>query len=408
MKQINFWIGLFLIGGSLLLWQGCAGKPREVYTPPEKTGIMSDRYTPGTEAGENSGLYEQKRRRSTIEEYTRIKDTWYTDYGDTKTNLQAGLQYISVGLYDQAEKEFIKALDYNPYFAPAYRGLGVVYLAKDLFYMAEEALVKSIELKPDDPQSFYWLAVTYCELSEIENDPLQRKTYQKKAALNAGYALNLDSAMEDPADILDGDCIKNEDDRRPMIMIRTEPIADIYLGQDFIGNGSVTIKTDLDNIHDVTAEKEGYVMKSRRIYFEKEGYGVLTITLQRVENEAYPMSGEPIRTEIKLSDVVLFDLDKAVLKSSSQAILNDIGLSLEKQLNGRPVHIIGHTCDLGKTEYNQKLSERRAQAVATYLANNFNIPREKMVIIGKGESEPEVPNTSDENRQKNRRTVIEF
>lgn len=71
------------------------------------------------------------------------------------------------------------------------------------------------------------------------------------------------------------------------------------------------------------------------------------------------------------------------------------------------VLIVGHTCDLGTEEQNRRVGERRAKAVADYLAQK-GVARRRMDVSSKGESQPLVPNTSESNRKKNRRVEIEI
>ncbi|MDA3616015.1 OmpA family protein, partial [Polluticaenibacter yanchengensis] len=89
---------------------------------------------------------------------------------------------------------------------------------------------------------------------------------------------------------------------------------------------------------------------------------------------------------------------------------------LIKLMNENPnmkVEIIGHTDSKGADEYNQKLSERRAQSCVDYLASK-GISKDRLIAIGKGESEPVADNeTADgkdnpEGRAKNRRTEFKI
>ncbi|MEL4309045.1 OmpA family protein [Joostella sp. CR20] len=78
---------------------------------------------------------------------------------------------------------------------------------------------------------------------------------------------------------------------------------------------------------------------------------------------------------------------------------------LLKRDDSIPITIIGHTCDLGSEAVNMRVGMQRAEAVASRLEEN-GISRSRMEVISKGESEPLVPNTSNENRMKNRRVSI--
>jgi outer membrane protein OmpA-like peptidoglycan-associated protein len=65
----------------------------------------------------------------------------------------------------------------------------------------------------------------------------------------------------------------------------------------------------------------------------------------------------------------------------------------------------GHTDDVGSAEYNQKLSERRAQAVRDYLVK-AGISADILSVEGHGKSLPLVKGTTDAARGKNRRVEL--
>ncbi|AKS41480.1 OmpA family protein [Wenzhouxiangella marina] len=107
----------------------------------------------------------------------------------------------------------------------------------------------------------------------------------------------------------------------------------------------------------------------------------------------------------EFSAAVTFDLNSARLQPSAIAELNDAVevLSMHTQLSH--IEIAGHTCDLGAAGYNQTLSEQRAQAVRDYLVEH-GIAADRLSVRGYGEDRPKVPNTSDSNRQQNRRVEL--
>jgi len=74
-----------------------------------------------------------------------------------------------------------------------------------------------------------------------------------------------------------------------------------------------------------------------------------------------------------------------------------------KFITGR---VDGYTDATGKEEYNQKLSERRAQAVADYLHSKGVSTDSKMQVQGYGEADPIADNKTEEGRAQNRRVVI--
>jgi outer membrane protein OmpA-like peptidoglycan-associated protein len=106
-----------------------------------------------------------------------------------------------------------------------------------------------------------------------------------------------------------------------------------------------------------------------------------------------------------MSSEVLFDFDKAVLKNEFKPTLDDT----KKVFDAQPelkVQIEGHTDSIGTDAYNQKLSERRANAVKKYLVEQVGISADRLKAVGYGESRPAYSNDTKEGRSKNRR--VEF
>jgi outer membrane protein OmpA-like peptidoglycan-associated protein len=102
---------------------------------------------------------------------------------------------------------------------------------------------------------------------------------------------------------------------------------------------------------------------------------------------------------------IYFDLDKADLKPEGEAELDKLVQTLvaSKEFN---IVVGGHACDLGSDKYNMELSERRAQAVVKYLLSK-GVNNTFVGSHNYGESKPAVPNTSEDNRKKNRRVEWE-
>jgi outer membrane protein OmpA-like peptidoglycan-associated protein len=106
---------------------------------------------------------------------------------------------------------------------------------------------------------------------------------------------------------------------------------------------------------------------------------------------------------------VLFDFDKYDVKDTGQAEIAKVA-GILKDNPGDTVTIEGHTCDInrsGDPDYNTKLGQRRADAVQAVLIEN-GIDADRVNAASFGESRPAVPNTSDENRQLNRRVVFVY
>ncbi len=100
---------------------------------------------------------------------------------------------------------------------------------------------------------------------------------------------------------------------------------------------------------------------------------------------------------------LLFDFDSDVVRSTAATNLNELAMNLSKYGDSN-LMIAGHTDAVGSPEYNQALSERRAQAAARYLAAQ-GVSRH-IATAGLGEREPIASNTTEAGRQQNRRVEI--
>ncbi len=111
----------------------------------------------------------------------------------------------------------------------------------------------------------------------------------------------------------------------------------------------------------------------------------------------------PAVQKITLASKALFDFDKSVLKPEGQAVLDREIVSRIKEVQKLELVLVtGHTDRLGSQSYNQKLSERRAAAVAAYLASK-GVAKDKIETLGMGKTQP-VPGVVCE--QKNRKQLI--
>lgn len=99
-----------------------------------------------------------------------------------------------------------------------------------------------------------------------------------------------------------------------------------------------------------------------------------------------------------------FDTDSAVLKPGYTPTLNKIARVLN-QYGKTTVTVIGHTDSVGSHEYNQALSEKRAQSVLDYFASQ-NVNPLRLEAYGKGETEPRADNSTEAGRQLNRRVEL--
>ena len=109
---------------------------------------------------------------------------------------------------------------------------------------------------------------------------------------------------------------------------------------------------------------------------------------------------------VTLASDVTFASDSAELTSAADAQLQTVAGQLAQYPDGGTLTIVGHTDDVQDDAYNQTLSEKRANAVKTRLAQLTSLDKWQTSVSGKGESEPRINDTTDEARAANRRVEI--
>ena len=106
-----------------------------------------------------------------------------------------------------------------------------------------------------------------------------------------------------------------------------------------------------------------------------------------------------------LEQTYLFDFDKAELKPEFMPLLDHVAKTVNNNQKMN-LQIEGHTDSVGAAEYNQKLSERRANAIKKALVNTYKINPVRLKSIGFGETKPIISNATKEGRAKNRRVEL--
>nr|WKN36690.1 OmpA family protein [Tunicatimonas sp. TK19036] len=186
--------------------------------------------------------------------------------------------------------------------------------------------------------------------------------------------------------------------------------------REFIA-ATVQIKTNREilTVEETTLEEGDYeteIPESGYYHFQVSAEGFLAKTDSIWVGEALADTTvfkdifmEPLEVglSVRLNNI-FFDYNKATLRSESFEELDKVVelLNVNKKLH---IEIGGHTDDRGSDDYNRQLSQGRAEAVRQYLVEHW-ISKERVTAVGYGESEPEVPNDSEENWQINRR--VEF
>ena len=101
---------------------------------------------------------------------------------------------------------------------------------------------------------------------------------------------------------------------------------------------------------------------------------------------------------------ITFAVDSADINAGFYEILDSVALVL-KEFNKTLVEVAGHTDSTGAEQYNQQLSEQRANSVAAYLRSR-KVNGERLMVVGAGENYPIANNNTASGRQLNRRVEI--
>ncbi len=143
---------------------------------------------------------------------------------------------------------------------------------------------------------------------------------------------------------------------------------------------------------------EQYRPERVKVKVDKDQKASVNVTLE-------PSRVVVMADRVDIRDKVFFDLDSATIKPESFRILDDVAATLENHSELRLVEVQGHTDDQGAEDYNQELSQRRAEAVRKYLIGQ-GVEPDRLVARGYGESQPLQPGTTEEAREVNRRVVF--
>lgn len=225
---------------------------------------------------------------------------------------------------------------------------------------------------------------------EVSKDELDK--LKKESASRDREQKEKEQKKEEPMPMKDLKITVQDEDDSPVpsnVEVRKWDNGKLIFSQKYsLKNPEQVIKVpDMDDV-EITADSTGFmpekVITSRE---EKEK----KISLKRIEQ------GKGI-----VVDNIHFEVGKAYLRKESLNILDRIIDQMRRNPSIK-LEVRGHTDSSGGKEYNQKLSERRADAVTEYMIKQ-GISPERLKSIGFGEEKPIADNKTAAGRKKNRRT----
>ena len=160
----------------------------------------------------------------------------------------------------------------------------------------------------------------------------------------------------------------------------------LYSRREITDKGRINVP-DGDDV-EILIESGGYIPKKVII---GNNYSSVSETLEEIEK------GKSFTV-----DNINFETGKAYLKKESLNIIDDLINQMKMNVKMK-IEIRGFTDNVGGDEYNQKLSEKRADSVTEYMVKN-GISPERVKGSGFGKNNPVADNSTEDGRRKNRRT----
>jgi outer membrane protein OmpA-like peptidoglycan-associated protein len=145
----------------------------------------------------------------------------------------------------------------------------------------------------------------------------------------------------------------------------------------------------------------GIVVRQDGYLFHSENFDLPATAAYAEVVKDIPLKKLEVGVVIVLNNI-FFDTGKAILRPESTSELERL-LKLFTDMPTLKLEMAGHTDNVGDDAKNQDLSQRRAQAVVTYLTQH-GVATTRLTAVGYGETKPVAPNTTKAGRQLNRRT----
>jgi outer membrane protein OmpA-like peptidoglycan-associated protein len=125
---------------------------------------------------------------------------------------------------------------------------------------------------------------------------------------------------------------------------------------------------------------------------------------QRLEGTGVSVTRMGDNITLNMPSNITFALNSSDLNAQFFNALDGVSMVL-KEYDKTVIEVAGHTDSSGSDQYNQALSERRAQAVAGYLSSH-GVKTARLIAIGAGEGHPVASNDTEQGRSANRRVEL--
>lgn len=125
---------------------------------------------------------------------------------------------------------------------------------------------------------------------------------------------------------------------------------------------------------------------------------------QQLEGTGVSVTRSGDNITLNMPGNVTFALNSADVNSQFYSALDGVSMVL-KEYDKTVIEVAGHTDSTGSEQYNQALSQRRAQSVAAYLSSR-GVSSQRLLTVGAGEHYPIASNDTEQGRAANRRVEL--
>lgn len=269
----------------------------------------------------------------------------------------------------------------------------------------------SITVRDGRDQDFVVTLGNQTEVKEKKSNPFRRSRNYATTQLLRGLAIEVEGRGDTSGNLV-ADKIKiKEDDLRVAASIesRVTPVegrlteSESRLGQAESNaqrlSGQVEELSTISNAARGGAKAAQETADAAKMRAEEAHTGVRTTNERITSLDDY---------DVKTSAMVNFKVGSAVLSNEAKQKLDEIAAEAMAD-KGFVIEITGFASAEGGESYNRRLSQRRADAVIQYLAENHNIPLRRLVTpFGYGEKQPIADNKTRDGRMQNRRVEVKI
>ncbi|TDE15579.1 OmpA family protein [Dyadobacter psychrotolerans] len=129
-------------------------------------------------------------------------------------------------------------------------------------------------------------------------------------------------------------------------------------------------------------------------------------TYEEITDTSISVRGTDKYTIYGLGENILFETGQDQVQGNAKDKLDQISKSIEKRFKGYWIAVYGNTDSTGDPSQNKQLSEKRAEAVRSWLIDNAGVTKDRISLGAMGEENPVASNATEKGRKMNRRVEI--